>query len=414
MLRIHDTLAGQSITINYPQSKKDLYEIHEFIEGSNYLAMDTESTGVNSYKRGWRLRTIQYGNGECSYVIPAKCKNLIAWAVRRSIQYGLKLIGHNGPHDARCIDCYFGYETGLQFSAETYIPSHHADSRNRDEGGVGHGLKELGIVHVDPDCGKWERALKTEFKNIRVPIPGEYYKSSNSKTGTRKGDPKFRKAKLSEGWELIDPTHPTYIAYAGADPIINWHVFHYFQPIVRQYHDLYHFDKRVQLATDRLQRRGIRLDVAYTEKLSSAYERRARKLRATVADYGCENIQSGDQVADTLLSLGVKLTKKTDSGKWATDAELLRKIQASESTEEKAKKFIGLVLLIKQLEKRKKAYTETMLEERDSDDRVHTSINGLAARTSRMSASKPGLQQLPTKDHSDEEFSNGTFDASVD
>jgi len=412
MLRIPDTLAGQSITINYPKSKKDLYEIRDFIGDSDYLAMDTESTGINCYKRGWELRTVQYGNGNMAFVIPARCRNLISWAVGRSTgpRSLLRLVGHNGPHDARCIDVYLGEVSGLRFSAETYIPSHHLDTRNQSEGGVGHGLKELGVAYVDRDCGKWEKALKVEFKNILIPIPGEVYKS-----GPRKGQQKVRKAKLSEGWSLIDPENPAYIAYAGADPIINWHVFHYLQPVIKEYYDLYQFDKRVQLATDRLQRRAIRLDVGYTERLSRAYQRRALKLRTNVLEtYSCENVQSGDQVADTLIRLGVKLTRKTDSGKWKTDAELLRKIMAHDSTSDRAKDFIRKVLLIKQVEKRRAAYAETMLAERDENDRVHTSLNSLAARTSRMSASNPALQQLPTKDHSEEEFSDGTFDASVD
>jgi hypothetical protein len=49
------------------------------------------------------------------------------------------------------------------------------------------------------NAGKWEQALKAEFKKITIPIPGEVYKS-----GPRKGQRKVRKAKLSEGWGLID------------------------------------------------------------------------------------------------------------------------------------------------------------------------------------------------------------------
>lgn len=398
MIRIDDTLAGAPIQINFPKSKKDLREVRDFIGDSVYLGMDTESTGINCYRRGWKLRTVQYGNGTNSYVIPARFRNLIAWAARRSRRDGvLKLIGHNGPHDARCVDAWLGYESGIQFAAETYIPSHHADSRSREEGGIGHGLKELGAAHVDRDAGRWEKALKEAFKEIQIPIPGEVFKS-----GPRKGLPKTRKAKVSEGYGLIPLEHPAYIAYAGTDPIINWHVFHHFQPVMREFYDLYQFDKRVQLATDRLQRRGIRLDVPYTEKLSRSYERRASSLRADVAAFGCDNINSGDQVAQTLLDLNVKLRKKTDSGKWATDGELLRKIQKHSETPRDAKEFIRLVLLIKQIEKRKSAYTDQMLSERSDAGRVHTSINSLAARTSRMSASKPGFQQLPTKDREDE------------
>ncbi|HEY6020269.1 MAG TPA: hypothetical protein VIY48_10305, partial [Candidatus Paceibacterota bacterium] len=137
-------------------------------------------------------------------------------------------IGHNGPHDIRCIDEHLGYETGVVCKGETYIPSHHADSRNRKEGGIGHELKELAVSVVDRDAGRWEVELKKVFKTIEIPIPGEVYKS-----GPRKGTPKSRKAKLAEGWGLIDPSHPAYIAYAAADPILTYRVWRHYQPTVR-------------------------------------------------------------------------------------------------------------------------------------------------------------------------------------
>jgi len=66
--------------------------------------------------------------------------------------------------------------------------------------------------------------------------------------------------------------------------------------------------------------------------------------------------------------------------------------------------FVRAVLLAKQLEKRKAAYTDHMLLEMDEQGRVHPAINALAARTSRMSVSGPPLQQLPTKNREDEEI----------
>jgi DNA polymerase I len=53
--------------------------------------------------------------------------------------------------------------------------------------------------------------------------------------------------------------------------------------------------------------------------------------------------------------------------------------------------------------KRKASYTESMLEEADSDGRIHPSFNTLGARTARMSVSNPPLQQLPTKDREEDE-----------
>jgi DNA polymerase-1 len=393
MIRIRDTLAGDRIYFHCAQSRKDLAEVRDFVYAHNVLGIDTESTGINCYRPTWRMRTVQIGDWRDSYVVPAKFYSFIAWLMNQP----LYLIGHNGPHDIRSIDTFLGYRTGVVCEGETYIPGHYADSRNQSEGGIGHGLKEQAMALIDRTAGKWEKRLKEAFKEITVPIEGEVYKS-----GPRKGLQKVRKIKLAEGWGLIDPYHPAYIAYAAADPLLTYRVWHKRRDLVERYAALYQFDHEVQQACDTLQRRAMALNVPYTERLSRAYQRNARRKMRDAADYGCDNIQSSDQVAETLISLGAKLTHTTETGKWSTKSEILRKLARNPYTNAKVKDFINTVLVAKQLLKRREAYTENMLREMDEWGRIHPSINSLAARTTRMSVSGPPLQQLPTRDTEDE------------
>lgn len=393
MLRINDNIAGDRIRFHYLRSRADIAELRAFVTRHAVLAIDTESTGLNCYAPGWQLRTVQVGNAHDSYVIPARFRKLIVWLMMQPIKW----IGHNGPHDIRCIDQFLGYSSGVVCMGETHIPSHHHDSRNPQEGGVGHGLKELAIAHVDQQAGKWEKELNRVFKTIEVPIPGEVYKS-----GPRKGMPKVRKARLDEGWSLINPRHPAYIAYAAADPILTWRVWQYFQPTVRRHLDLYHFDLAVANACDALQRKGILLDVPYTQRLSDRYTSQSEKAKRVAEAYGCRNVHSGKQLADTLLSLGVPLSVRTPKGSFKTDDKVLRGIMEA-SADPAVREFIHSVLLAKQLIKRRESYTDAMLRERDSADRVHASINPLGARTARMSVSRPPFQQLPTKNREGDE-----------
>jgi DNA polymerase-1 len=388
MLCIPDTLAGSVITFNYIENNSDIDECREFVLEHSALGIDTESTGLECYRPDWQFRTLQIGDACTSYIIAEKYRALIEWIMAQHINW----IAHNGPHDIRCIDQYLGYETGVVCAGETFIPSHHADSRNRQEGGMGHELKELACSLIDPNADKWEKALKTVFKTIEIPVAGEYYKS-----GPKKGQQKHRKAHINEGWGLIDPTHPTYIAYAGADPLLTYRVWKHYQPVVRDNYELYQFDKRVQYACDRLQRRAIRLDVAYTQRLSDAFSNEATECLEKIEGYGCWNINSGEQLAETILRLGGKLTAMTPTGRYVTDNHVLLEIL-------KTTPIIGLhdfithVLRAQRLLKRKVAYTDAMLRERDSHDRIHPSIKPLGARTARMSVSHPPLQQLPTKE----------------
>lgn len=398
MIRLRDTLGSDPITFHYAESTMDLQEIADFVSSRKSLGIDTESTGINCYRPEWRLRMFQIGNATDSYAIPPRYKKFIAWIMRQPMNW----IGHNGPHDIRSIDTFLGYETGAVVAGETYIPAHHADSRGRAEGGIGHGLKEQAIAHVSRDAGKWEVELKKAFKQIEIPIPGQVYKS-----GPRKGQQKVRKAKLSEGWALIDPTHPAYVAYAAADPLLTYRLWRFYQPVVRKQHALYQFDRRVQNAADKLQRRAMRLDVPYTERLSDAYLRKAEEFKATAASFGCDNINSGAQIAEALMHYGAVLTARTEKGQYKTDATILRDLLTKAQNEVEADAnescvyrvdLIHAILGAKQLLKRRESYTEQMLEERDSAGRVHPSINTLGARTTRMSVSNPPLQQLPTKD----------------
>lgn len=396
MIRIHDTYAGEAVRFHCVESTSDLREVCDFVRDHRWLAFDTESTGINCYRRGWQLRTFQLGRKFDSYVVPARYRKFIAWTMAQPIMW----VGHNGPHDVRCTDRHLGYQTGVECAGETYIPAHHYDSRNQQEGGSGHGLKELSAFHIDPSAGKWEINLKKAFKEITIPIPGETYKS-----GPRKGTPKFRKAKLAEGWGLIDLYHPAYLAYAAADPVLTWWLWEYEQAQgwVSSNLDLYRFDRRLQEACSELQRRAMLLDVPYTKRLSAAYQRKVDQTTKKLnREFGLTKINSPAQVAEILEELGAKLYQTTETGQFKTNAEILRRLLTDPYTNDKVRRFIHMLLIAKQVDKRRVAYTESMLRERDENDRVHPAINSLAARTARMSVSGPPLQQLPTKEHEDE------------
>ncbi len=387
MLDIEDSLAGKRITIHYAQNKEDCKRIYKYANTRGVWAFDTESTGLNSFHPDWQLRTLQFGNGRRSFVIPARFRGVI----RAIAALPIRWIGHNATHDIRSVDCFLGYETGMQIEGETYTVSMHRDPRGRQEGAVDHGLKDLCTAFIDPNAGKWEKALKAEFKKITIPIEGEVYKS-----GKKKGQQKVRLAHLSEGWALIDPSNPIYIAYAGADPILTYHLWKWLAPVRAEFDDLYSFDSRVDLVCDRLQRRAIRLDVDYTRRFHAALDKRAQKHSAAAAAMGCKNIYSGVQIEQALTKLGAKLTETTAKGAIKTDDKIMK--HQLTVAPPRAQKLIRHILMAKRVSKRREAYADAMLREMDAEGRIHPSINSLAARTLRMSVSRPALQQLPTKE----------------
>jgi DNA polymerase-1 len=389
LLTIRDSIAGEPIRFHFCESIEDVRKAYQWARKQRILALDTESSGVNCYRPNWRLRLFQFGDAYRAYVIPAKYRKAIYRILSIKDMFW---IGHNGPHDIRSLDVHLGFETGVRCRGETFIPSHYKDPRNAREGGVNHGLKEQAEARIDGSAGKWEIALKAAFKRIEIPIIGEVYKS-----GARKGTQKYRKAKLSEGWDLIPINHPAYIAYAGADPILTYRLWQDSKQIVLTNRDLYSFDLRIQEIGDRLQRRAIRLDKDYTLRFRTALDRKASRYIARAKALGCNNIYSPPQLVSALLALNATLRERTEKGQYKTDNKVLRSIISAEPSSEAAK-LARVVLIAKRVSKRREAYADAMLREVDAWGRVHPSIKTLAARTSRMSVSDPALQQLPTRE----------------
>ncbi|MGH7774442.1 MAG: DNA polymerase [Candidatus Binatia bacterium] len=330
----------------------------------------------------------QFGDDHCVYIIPARYRRLI----REVLSVERKWVCHNAPHDVRAIDRHLDYETGLLPSCtDTFILGHLLDSRNKKEGGTGNRLEDLAIAHVDRGVFRFEKNLKAEFKQIQIEIPGEVYRS-----GPRKGTQKYRKAKLSEGWTLIPLHNETYLRYAGSDPLNTIRVWRHLVSVLRQrkgQRRLADFEHRVQRACDVLQRQGIRVDVEYTRKLAEEMVFDAESNEMWADWYGVPNINSTAQLSTAMLSHGAHLVERTKTGKLKVDNTVLHQFKYADGD---LGALVSHVLAAKQLRKRKAAWLDAALEERDVNDKAHPTIKSLAARTARMSMSDIQLHNVPS------------------
>jgi DNA polymerase-1 len=392
MIVIRDTIARDHIVFKYCESKMDLKEAWYFAKRNSVLAFDTEATHWDCYRPGWKLRTFQFSDDRTCYVVPASQRRFIA----AICELPIKWIGHNGPHDKRSIDQWLGYETAMDVPYETFILAHHYDPRNRAEGGVNHGLKEQAAARIDPESGKWEKALKTEFRRIRVPIPGQYFRS-----GKRKGEPKDRVARIDEGWGLIDACNPVYIAYAGSDPILTYRVAQWYQR-KNNNPELYDTDWKIAQRCSQLQTRGMLHDRRYTLSYKRGLEKAIAASGKRLAEYGITSVYSTQQLAEVLMEYGVELTERTPKGKYKVDTKIMKDILTDKdryiSHRPDVEYILKQVFRYKRCSKRLSAYANQVLVSADVNGRIHPSIKSLGARTGRMSVSTPAFQQLPTKE----------------
>ncbi|MEV1157758.1 DNA polymerase [Micromonospora chokoriensis] len=379
MITLTHVVAGETCTIRYPERPADLYDFEGFVAGPDkVLAIDTETTGLDIYTPGHRLRLVQFGNAREAWVLRA---DLFGVHIKRALARPRSYVAHNWTYDALVLDHHLGVkleELGAR-SYDTRILAHLLDPRTTAEGGVGLGLKPLSAVYTDPEAPDTQDGLTAEFRRLG-----------------------FTKA---TGWAGIPIDNELYVRYAGLDVILTHRLFHEIAPTVRDVglDHLSKFEHHLQVLLAILQRRGMRLDVPYVERLRGDLLDEAEKFKAVAARYGVTNVNSTAQVAAALEAMGETLTETTPSGAAKVDKNVLLpladlNLQWERVEARSPNPLAEAVLRSKRAEKWAVTYAQAFLDLRDADDRLHPSIGALQARTARMSVSRPPLQQLPSSD----------------
>lgn len=207
----------------------------------------------------------------------------------------------------------------------------------------------------------------------------------------------YKKTYKVVDYALIDRTLMT--QYANADVWNCWHLFQREYPMleVEGVKDYYEIEMELLKVCLSMERIGMRLDLDYEqplkERLQLAVDEAEKAIYEEAGEYF--NINSGAQIHKQLLKLGVDSSKfnYTDKGNAKMDKNELERLGEEE----------GISLVSKILEYRKNTkllttYATGIYHLRDSNGRVHASINQGAADTGRFSITAPALQTLGKKD----------------
>jgi DNA polymerase-1 len=393
MLPTHTyVLAGDECHIYVPQSREDLAGFYAFLaQGDSVLGFDSETMNLDIYSETYRAtrsafglpmapfaRLVQLGNRTEAWVLRA---DLFPDVIRDALLLPRHFTAHNAPFDWLVVDRHLGVplESLGPRCFDTRIFAHLLDPRPEHEGGAGLGLKRLSEVYVDPSAPDTQEDLTEVFHR-------DY------------------KATKNTGWAVIDIDHPVYTLYAGLDAILARRLFDELSAIIRnvgQSH-LSTFEHHVAVLMAILQRKGIKVDVGYTERLREDLLRDAEAFALKAKRYGVSNVNSTAQVGEALVAMGETLTERTKTGLKVDKAILLpladldpfwNRLEVREPNP-----LADAVMRSKRAAKWSTSYAQAFLDLRDEGDRLHPFIGALAARTARMSISKPPLQQLPSSD----------------
>jgi DNA polymerase-1 len=379
VLTLTHTIDGDECRIYFPERRTDLVGFESFLaQGDKILGLDTETTGLDIYSPGYKLRLVQFGNAREAWVLQA---DLFRDAIVRALRQPRLFAVHNAAFDLQVIDRHLGVtiEELADRVFDTRIFAHLIDPRQPHEGGAGLSLKPLSAIYVDDSAPDTQAGLTAVFRSLG-----------------------FTK---ETGWAGIPIDNETYVRYAGLDVILETRLFGELAPLVKDLglSHLSKFEHHLQSLLCIMQRKGMRLDPAYIKSLGLTLEEEEETFRKVAARFGVENVNSTAQVSEALEAMGEVLTERTDGGAIKVDKAVLLPLadldmQWSRIEARDPNPLADAVLRSKRAGKWQTSYVQAFLDLRDEGDRLHASIGGLQARTARMSVSRPPLQQLPSKD----------------
>lgn len=161
--------------------------------------------------------------------------------------------------------------------------------------------------------------------------------------------------------------------------------------------ELYDRECELMIVLYAMERYGMRTDPSYEAPLKTELQQVTDDAeRAIYEEAGSMfNINSSKQLYDVLMNLGVNKNwiGMTDKGNPKLDKDALNTL-----AEKYDVSIVQKILEYRKNEKLLNTYAVGIYEQKDSEDRVHCSINQTEATTGRMSITKPALQTLPKKD----------------
>ncbi|WP_411094306.1 DNA polymerase [Streptomyces sp. 021-3] len=378
-------VAGERVTVHVPEDPGDFREFWEWLYRARKrgpIALDTETTGLQIFSPGYRLRTVQFGDEHDAWVLLYERGGWHAQYAREAIGRCESFLIHNAAFDWLVLDQHAGIplEDLAPRTTDTRIHAALIDPRQPSEGGIGTALKPLSAYWVDPAAPDTQGGLTKVFNSLG-----------------------FTK---ETGWAGIPLTHPTFLLYAGLDVILTARLALKLRRELARLSvrpELVAYEHEIARLCAHMQRRGLLVDQDYAVPLAGRLAEEAEKYGAVAARYGVSKVGSSTQVAEALVGMGERLTERTKSGALSTDKTVLLPLADLDRGWERIgarepNPLAYAVLRAKRAAKWGKTYAEAFVSKASAAGRIHPAISPLAARTGRMSVTA-GLHQLPSSDH---------------
>ena len=320
--------------------------------GRAFVAVDTETTGLDWSAGGFKVRLIQFADEDSGWAVPfegwrALVEGVFAWCSRARVM----MVWHNLGYDSLALKVE-GIELDWSIQADTFVLASLGGFCDESRSLKACGTKELGSW-----AGMGERILKAGMDA------------------------------QNWDWATVPLTWRPYPLYGVMDVAITARLWLKWQPRYRRWREMHDLEIATIAVVNEMAWRGLAVDIPYIHKTIAELAAEEQTLVAEMATYG---IQPGSPVvvARVLESMGLfppdaLLTK---SGNPSSASAVLDQIDHPIARGVKRYRWVHRVRV---------SYLEAMLTAAGDGHLVHPGIKGMEAKTGRMSIERPPMQQLP-------------------
>lgn len=337
----------------------DLFDMKRWMgERRDVLGLDTETSGLNPWEPGAKLRLVQIGDHREGWAVPWERWGGAAIELMDAWKGGFTL--HNASFDAKWLKVHADWDMPWDRTHDTMIMAQIEDPSGPAD------LKTLSTRFIDPMADAGQKELKSAMKV------------------------------QNWTWATIPVNFPAYYLYSALDPVLAAHLWSHYRTDL-SFPVAYDLEMSVRRICTEMEMNGMRVDLEYSKKRFDELKQQVEISKAWAKENWGIAIGSNPQLADFFLNqLGAKFEvfSKT-SGKPSVDKNQMALFLISEDqTVREVAKFINEV---RNADKMSNSYFKNFLE-MNNDGIVHPSVKTMGARTGRMSVTSPALQTIPKDD----------------
>ena len=323
------------------------------------IGLDTETSGLNPWHE--RLRLVQFGDLHVGWAVPYPMWGGVVQEILRDWEGEWVL--HNSSFDAKFLMVHADWSPPWERIHDTMTLAGLDDSSRL------RGLKYLGAKLVDPRAAAGEKLLHDGMEQQKWT------------------------------WGTVPYDFQPYWAYGALDPVLTVHLWkHLYSRVQAVCPDAYDLERGTIRVVTNMMTAGLLVDEAYVKKAIVDIQNFSTEARGWLqTTHGIKSVMSAKQIAGALATRGYQITRFTPTNAPKVDKELLEGLREGHEDPE-VRELAKQVLAVRHSDKIVGTYLTAFLNGMDTNGRLHGTISPMGARTHRMTASEPNLQNLPRGD----------------